>query len=91
MAYVEKGSEVLGKILNNHDIPTEVKDILVKQQQDIFWLRKELLGLSQTLDSVVDNLYILANANDAMLKQQKELMERSTTKSIKNDINNDED
>lgn len=91
MAYVEKGSEVLGKILNNNDIPTEIKDILVKQQQDIFWLRKELLGLSQTLDSVVDNLFILANANDAMLKQQKELMEKSTTKSIQNDINNDED
>ena len=67
------------------------KDILVKQQQDIFWLRKELLGLSQTLDSVVDNLFILANANDAMLKQQKKLMERTTTKSIQNDINNDED
>lgn len=91
MAYVEKGSEVLGKILNNHDIPIEIKDILVKQQQDIFWLRKELLGLSQTLDSVVDNLFILANANDAMLKQQKELMERTTTKSIQNDINNDSD
>ena len=85
MAYVEKGSEVLGKILKNNDIPTEIKDILVKQQQDIFWLRKELLGLSQTIDSVVDNLFILANANDAMLKQQKELMERSTTKSINND------
>lgn len=91
MAYVEKGSEVLGKILKNNDIPTEIKDILVKQQQDIFWLRKELLGLSQTIDSIVDNLFILANANDAMLKQQKELMERSTTKSIQNDINNDED
>ena len=83
MAYVEKGSEVLGKILNNNDIPTEVKDI--------FWLRKELLGLSQTLDSVVDNLFVLANANDAMLKQQKKLMERTTTKSIQNDINSDED
>ena len=89
MSYVEKGSEVLGKILKNNDIPTEVKDILVKQQQDIFWLRKELLGLSQTIDQIVDNLYVLANANDAMLKNQKELMERSTTKSIQNDINND--
>ncbi|MBR3490227.1 MAG: hypothetical protein IKH36_01930 [Bacilli bacterium] len=91
MSYVEKGSEVLGKILKNNDIPTEVKDILVKQQQDIFWLRKELLGLSQTIDQIVDNLYVLANANDAMLKNQKELMERSTTKSIQNDINNDSD
>lgn len=91
MSYVEKGSEVLGKILRNNDIPTKVKDILVKQQQDIFWLRKELLGLSQTIDQIVDNLYILANANDAMLKNQKELMERSTTKSIQNDINNDSD
>lgn len=91
MSYVEKGSEVLGKILRNNDIPTEVKDILVKQQQDIFWLRKELLGLSQTIDQIVDNLYVLANANDAMLKNQKELMERSTTKSIQNDINNDSD
>lgn len=91
MSYVEKGSEVLGKILKNNDIPTEVKDILVKQQQDIFWLRKELLGLSQTMDQIVDNLYVLANANDAMLKNQKELMERSTTKSIQNDINNDSD
>ena len=91
MSYVEKGSEVLGKILKNNDIPTEVKDILVKQQQDIFWLRKELLGLSQTIDQIVDNLYVLANANDAMLKNQKELMERSTTKSIQNDIKNDSD
>lgn len=91
MSYVEKGSEVLGKILKNNDIPTEVKDILVKQQQDIFWLRKELLGLSQTIDQIVDNLYVLANANDAMLKNQKELMKRSTTKSIQNDINNDSD
>ena len=91
MSYVEKGSEVLGKILKNNDINTEVKDILVKQQQDIFWLRKELLGLSQTIDQIVDNLYVLANANDAMLKNQKELMERSTTKSIQNDINNDSD
>ena len=89
MAYVEKGSEVLGKILNNNDVPKEVKDILVKQQQDIFWLRKELLGLSQTIDQIVDNLYILANANDAMLKQQQKIMNK-TTKNIQHDMENDD-
>ena len=87
--YIEKGSEVLGKVLNNNDIPTELKDILTKQQQDIFWLRKELLGLSQTLDQIVDNLYLLANANDAMLKQQQKIMNK-TTKNIQQDIENDE-
>ena len=76
--YIEKGSEVLGKVLNNNDIPTEVKDILTKQQQDIFFLRKSLLEISQTLDAIVNNLYILANANDAMLKQQKEIFNKTT-------------
>lgn len=89
MAYIEKGSEVLGKVLNNNDIPREVKDILTKQQQDIFWLRKELLGLSQTIDQIVDNLYVLANANDAMLKQQQKIMNK-TTKNIQQDIENDD-
>lgn len=89
MSYIEKGSEVLGKVLNNNDIPREVKDILTKQQQDIFWLRKELLGLSQTLDQIVDNLYVLANANDAMLKQQQKIMNK-TTKNIQQDIENDD-
>ena len=89
MAYIEKGSEVLGKVLNNNDIPIEVKDILTKQQQDIFWLRKELLGLSQTIDQIVDNLYVLANANDAMLKQQQKIMNK-TTKNIQQDIENDD-
>jgi hypothetical protein len=87
--YIEKGSEVLGKVLNNNDIPTELKDILTKQQQDIFWLRKELLGLSQTLDQIVDNLYLLANANDAMLKQQQKIMNK-TTKNIQHDMENDD-
>lgn len=91
MAYVEKGSEVLGKILNNNDIPKEVKDILVKQQQDIFYLRKEMLSLSQTVDKIVDNLLTLTYANDAMLKKQKEIFDKHTTKSLQNDINNDED
>lgn len=89
MSYIEKGSEVLGKVLNNNDIPREVKDILTKQQQDIFWLRKELLGLSQTIDQIVDNLYVLANANDAMLKQQQKIMNK-TTKNIQQDIENDD-
>lgn len=89
MSYIEKGSEVLGKVLNNNDIPREVKDILTKQQQDIFWLRKELLGLSQTIDQIVDNLYVLANANDAMLKQQQKIMNK-TTKNIQQDMENDD-
>ena len=89
MSYIEKGSDLLGKILNDNDIPTKIKDILVKQQQDIFFLRKSLLELSQTVDAVVDNIYLLANANDAMLKQQKEIM-NETTKSLQNDINNDD-
>ena len=89
MSYVEKGSEVLGKILNNNDIPMEIKDILVKQQQDIFFLRKSLLELSQTVDNIVDNLYTLANANDAMLQQQKKIMDRETTKTLQTDIDND--
>lgn len=87
--YVEKGSDLLGKILKDNDIPTKLKDILVKQQQDIFYLRKELLGMSQVMEQIVDNLYTLANANDAMLKQQKELFNK-TTKSLQNDIANDE-
>jgi hypothetical protein len=87
--YVEKGSDLLGKILKDNDIPTKLKDVLVKQQQDIFYLRKELLGMSQVMEQIVDNLYTLANANDAMLKQQKELFNK-TTKSLQNDIANDE-
>lgn len=87
--YVEKGSDLLGKILKDNDIPTKLKDILVKQQQDIFYLRKELLGMSQVMEQIVDNLYTLANANDAMLKQQKKLFNK-TTKSLQNDIANDE-
>ena len=91
MEYMEKGSELLGKILNDNDIPTKLKDILVKQQQDIFFLRKHLLELSQTVDNIVDNLVLLANANDAMLKKQKELFDKQTTKALTNDINNDLD
>lgn len=87
--YVEKGSDLLGKILKDNDIPTKLKDILVKQQQDIFYLRKELLSMSQVMEQIVDNLYTLANANDAMLKQQKEIFNK-TTKSLQNDIANDE-
>lgn len=91
MEYMEKGSELLGKILNNNDIPTSIKDIFVKQQQDIFFLRKHLLQLSQTVDNIVDNLVLLANANDAMLKKQKEIFDNQTTKALTNDINNDLD
>lgn len=81
---IEKGSELAGLLMKHNDIHPVVKDTLIKQQQQIFFLRKTQMEQAQLLEQIVDNLASLVNANDAMLKKYKKVID-DNQKSLKND------
>lgn len=81
---IEKGSELAGLLMKHNDIHPVVKDTLIKQQQQIFFLRKTQIEQAQLLEQLVDNLASLVNANDAMLKKYKKVIDNNQ-KSLKND------
>lgn len=81
---IEKGSELAGLLMKHNDIHPVVKDTLIKQQQQIFFIRKTQMEQAQLLEQLVDNLASLVNANDAMLKKYKKVID-DNQKSLKND------
>lgn len=74
---MQKGTELAGKLLKINDIHPLLKDIIIQQQQDIFFLRKEQITMAQVIEDLVNNYAIMVNANDAMLKQYKTLIDNS--------------
>ena len=60
---IEKGSELAGLLMKHNDIHPVVKDTLIKQQQQIFFIRKTQMEQAQLLEQLVDNLASLVNAN----------------------------
>lgn len=84
---MEKGSELAAKLMKINDIHPIIKDTLITQQQDIFFLRKQLIEQAQMISSIVDNLASIVNANDAMLRQYKQIIDKNKT-SLKRDEEN---
>jgi hypothetical protein len=74
---MEKGSELAGRLLKINDIHPIIKDTLISQQQDIFFLRKKLMELTMTITALVDSYNVLVNANDAMMNEEKRRMRES--------------
>lgn len=81
---IEKGSELAGLLMKHNDIHPVVKDTLIKQQQEIFFLRKAQMEQATVISNLVDNIAVLINANDAMLKKYKKVID-SNEKALKND------
>lgn len=81
---IEKGSELAGRLMKDDSIHPLVKDTLIKQQQEIFFLRKSQIEQAQVIEQLVDNLATVINANDAMLKQYKKVIDNNS-KALKND------
>lgn len=81
---IEKGSELAGRLMKDDSINPLVKDTLIKQQQEIFFLRKSQMEQAQVIEQLVDNLATVINANDAMLKQYKKVID-GNSKALRND------
>lgn len=81
---IEKGSELAGRLMKDDSIHPLVKDTLIKQQQEIFFLRKSQMEQAQVIEQLVDNLATVINANDAMLKQYKKVID-GNSKALRND------
>lgn len=81
---IEKGSELAGRLMKDDSIHPLVKDTLIKQQQEIFFLRKSQMEQAQVIAQLVDNLATVINANDAMLKQYKKVID-GNSKALRND------
>ena len=81
---IEKGSELAGRLMKDDSIHPLVKDTLVKQQQEIFFLRKAQMEQAQVINQLVDNLATVINANDAMLKKYKKVIDENS-KALRND------
>lgn len=82
---MQKGTELAGKLLKINDIHPVLKDVIIQQQQDIFFLRKEQITMAQIIEDLVNSYATLVNANDAMLKQYKDVISKT-----KNEMINDE-
>lgn len=81
---IEKGSELAGRLMKDDSVHPLVKDTLIKQQQEIFFLRKSQMEQAQVIEQIVDNLATVINANDAMLKQYKKVID-GNSKALRND------
>lgn len=81
---IEKGSELAGRLMKDDSIHPLIKDTLIKQQQEIFFLRKSQIEQAQVIEQLVDNLATVINANDAMLKQYKKVIDNNS-KALRND------
>lgn len=83
---MEKGSELAGRLMKINDIHPVIKETLITQQQDIFFLRKMQIEQSQVIEQLVDHIATLVNVNDAMLKKYKNIINKNE-KSLRNDEN----
>lgn len=81
---IEKGSELASVLMKHNDIHPIVKDTLIKQQQQIFFLRKAQTEQAQLINMLTDHIATLVNANDAMLKKYKKVIDQNE-KALKND------
>lgn len=81
---IEKGSELAGILMKHNDIHPIVKDTLIKQQQQIFFLRKAQTEQAQLISMLTDHIATLVNANDAMLKKYKKVIDQNE-KALQND------
>lgn len=85
---MEKGSELSAKLMKI-DIHPILRDTLVSQQADIFFLRKQLMEQSQLIENIIDNLAVLVDANTAMLEKYKKIINKNG-RALKHDEENDE-
>lgn len=81
---IEKGSELAGLLMKHNDIHPVVKDALIRQQQEIFFLRKSQMEQATVISNLVDNIVTVVNANEAMLKKYKKVIDQNE-KSLKHD------
>ena len=86
---IEKGSELQAKLLKDDSLSPNVKEILIKQQQDIFFLRKTQLEQATIIDQLIDSLTTVMNCNASLLEEQKKRAEQNQ-KAMKNDLRNEE-
>ena len=66
---IEKGSELQAKLLKDDSLSPNVKEILIKQQQDIFFLRKTQLEQATIIDQLIDSLTTVMNCNASLLEE----------------------
>ena len=86
---IEKGSELQARLLKDDSLSPNVKEILIKQQQDIFFLRKTQLEQATIIDQLIDSLTTVMNCNASFLEEQKKRAEQNQ-KAMKNDLRNEE-
>lgn len=86
---IEKGSELQARLLKDESLSPNVKEVLVKQQQDIFFLRKTQLEQATIIDQLIDSLTTVMNCNASLLEEQKKRAEQNQ-KAMKNDLRNEE-
>ena len=86
---IEKGSELQARLLKDDSLSPNVKEVLVKQQQDIFFLRKTQLEQATMIDQLIDSLTTVMNCNASLLEEQKKRAEQNQ-KAMKNDLRNEE-
>lgn len=86
---IEKGSELQARLLKDESLSPNVKEILIKQQQDIFFLRKTQLEQATIIDQLIDSLTTVMNCNASLLEEQKKRAEQNQ-KAMKNDLRNEE-
>ena len=81
---IEKGSELQARLLKDDSLSPNIKEILIKQQQDIFFLRKTQLEQATIIDQLIDSLTTVMNCNASLLEEQKKRAEQNQ-KAMKND------
>lgn len=86
---IEKGSELQARLLKDDSLSPNVKEILIKQQQDIFFLRKTQLEQATIIDQLIDSLTTVMNCNASLLEEQKKRAKQNQ-KAMKNDLRNEE-
>lgn len=86
---IEKGSELQARLLKDDSLSPNVKEVLVKQQQDIFFLRKTQLEQATIIDQLIDSLTTVMSCNASLLEEQKKRAEQNQ-KAMKNDLRNEE-
>lgn len=86
---IEKGSELQARLLKDDSLSPNIKEILIKQQQDIFFLRKTQLEQATIIDQLIDSLTTVMNCNASLLEEQKKRAEQNQ-KAMKNDLRNEE-
>lgn len=86
---IEKGSELQARLLKDDSLSPNIKEVLIKQQQDIFFLRKTQLEQATIIDQLIDSLTTVMNCNASLLEEQKKRAEQNQ-KAMKNDLRNEE-